>query len=85
MSAYVARLRSVTQQNRFRYSNTHEKWFTHRSAAPCWICNFMDCCDYLVDLLEDIIAEDKTGVWKCHKPLGKSDPTNFQFLRTKKT
>lgn len=77
--AYVNRLKNIVEQNRNTYSDTHRTWFTHRSASPCWICNFMDCCDYLVGLLEDMAVEQKHIIWLCEKPAGEHDPLKFTF------
>ncbi len=84
LSPYVARLKSVIEQNRYTYSPSHERWYTHRGNAPCWICNFMDCCDYLVGILQDM-ADDKNYRYKCVRPPGEHDALKFSFKGTKIT
>ncbi len=85
LKAYLERLRSVIQQNRYAYAPQHEKWFTHYSASPCWICNFMDLTDYLLGVISDMEKELKNYTWKCVKPVGQMDPTTFQFKPIKQS
>ncbi len=79
LSAYVNRLQSVLQQNRYSYAPKHETFFTHYGPHPCWICNFMDIADYLASVLQDFVTEDKKRNWVCHKPIGSTDPMTFVF------
>ncbi len=79
MRAYLERLRSVLQQNRYAYAPKHEAFYTHYGPFPCWICNFMDIADYLCSLLDSIVSEDKLHRWKCVKPPGTVDPLTFTF------
>ncbi len=79
LSSYVSRLKSIVQSNRSAYAPMHETWYTHRAPNPCWICNSLDVCEYLVGLLEDIVAEDKKRKWICEKPKGSHDPLTYVF------
>ncbi len=83
LKSYIGRLKSGVEAVRFTYAPAHERWYTHRGNAPCWICNMMDCNDYLISLLDDMQKNDKNGHWKCVRPEGQKDPLSFQFQRTK--
>ncbi len=78
LSSYVNRLKTVVEQNRYTYAPAHEKWYTHRGNAPCFICNFMDCCDYLVAIIKDM-SLDSTYYWKCVRPAGEKEPLKFDW------
>lgn len=80
LEAYVARLTSVLQQSRYAYSPNHEKWYTHYGSAPCWICNVMDCADYLAGIMQDIVKNDKKRKWVCERPVGTQDVMAFNWI-----
>ncbi len=85
LTAYVNRLKTVVEQNRYSYAPAHEKWYTHRGNAPCWICNFMDCCDYLVGILLEMSA-DSNYSWKCEKGLNHDkNPLSYVWKPHKRT
>ncbi len=79
LSAYVNRLISVLQQNRFAYMPPHENWRTHTQPAPCFICNFADIADYLASILNDFVKNDKKQTWRCYRPDASHDPMSFSF------
>ncbi len=80
LKGYCERLRSIAQQNRYSYAPTHEKWYTHYGPNSCFICNFMDMCDYLISAMDDIWQNDKTHVWLCFKgDISSKDPMTFEF------
>ncbi len=82
---YVNRLKSIVMQQRYSYSTEHEKWWTHRRNSGCFICNFMDCCDYLVTILGDMAIEQEKYYWKCSRDQsGSKDPLSFVFKPYKK-
>ncbi len=79
LPAYVNRLKSIVETQRYTYAPAHERWYTHRGNAPCWICNQMDCLDYLVGLLTDMVIEDKKHKWVCHRDTNSKDPLTYHF------
>lgn len=81
LKGYQERLASAIEQHRYSYAPQHEKWFTHYSPSPCWICNVLDMLQHICDILGDIWKEDKKGQWKCVKPVGSPDKYSFSFKR----
>ncbi len=84
LRAYIHRIKSIAQQNRWSFSPDHEKWWTHRNPAPCYICNFMDMLDYLIGCLENMQENDKNHLWRCYKDHASQDPLSFEFRPQKK-
>ncbi len=78
LTSYVTRLKTIVEQNRYTYAPAHEKWYTHRGNAPCFICNFMDCCDYLVAICIEM-SQSTTYYFKCEKG-SNADKNPLSFI-----
>ncbi len=81
LGPYVKRLKDIAQQTRYDSLPPHEKWYTHYSSGPCFICEYADLVDYLVSSLEDIVNYDKKGKWRCERPGKSHDALTFTFKR----
>lgn len=82
LGAFVNRLKDIAEQTRYDRLPSHEKWYTHYGAGPCWICMYADFVDYLVSMLADINNYDKKGKWTCYRPEKSHDALSFSFKRT---
>ncbi len=78
---YIKRLADVTRQNRYDYTNVHLKFFSHYGVGPCFVCDLWDMCDYVISMVEGVVASDKKGRYICVKTTSSSDPLSFTFER----
>ncbi len=79
LRAYVKRLQDVIQQIRYDDSAPHDKWYTHYSSGPCYICEMLDMLDYMQGILTDIVNYDKKHEWVCVRPEDSHDALTFSF------
>lgn len=83
LEAYAYRLTDICQQTRHDTMTSHDKWYTHYGAGPCWICNMIDMCDYMCSLLKDIQTNDKKARWKIVRPTDSYDAMTFTLRRVR--
>ncbi len=81
LGPYVRRLKDYAEQTRYDIFPTHEKWYTHYHAGPCFICDYADLVDYLISTMEDMVNYDKKGKWRCERPPNSHDALSFTFKR----
>lgn len=83
LQAYGDRIKDIISQMRGSIQD-HERWWEHRSAKPCRICNLLDMCDYLSSLMQDLPREDKKGIYRIRRPKDSHDALSFSIARQRK-
>lgn len=75
LQGYADRLKEMIQQHRHTVMIIHEKWWTHRSPSPCYICTQVDALEIVIDTLVQIQKLDKKALWQY-----KIDPNNRDVI-----
>ncbi len=85
LKSYLTRLRDCTEQ--LRGSNDfamHQNKFwchTNPNSSYCFVCNMMDWLEYVVEIVQDMVEDDKKATWKCVRPTASHDALTFEFKR----
>ncbi len=79
LGPYVSRLQSVLEEVVNRYSDVHEKLWSHRGPHPCWVCSLEHISQYLAGILQDIEKIDNKRMWICQRPENNQDPLTFYW------
>ncbi len=77
----VNRFKHVITEIRHDYTQSHLKWYTHYSSGPCFICNLMDLCDWLIAFLETLEIADKKGHYVVSRDKNSTDILAFSLVR----
>ncbi len=80
LEGFVERVRHIIAEEN-GYLTKHVDWYVHKGAGPCPICNVINCCHFITDLMVDInvVLKAKKIVLKCYRDPNNPDPLLYRF------